>query len=134
MIVKSLIAALPADGPPPAAVEVERLRIGAPAARGGRGEAVVLDGAWVLLPLDPSTLTRHTDGNTPAAYAHRFEKVGNHSLVEYEGADVEPRPAAGLVRVFHFPLPRPTAGGREIAGHEVALALVPRGTRASATS
>jgi len=129
LLVKSLQLVLPASEPAPVAVEVERFSAAAPASRGGRGEPVVLDGRVLLVPLDPSTLTRHTDGNTPAAYAHRFEKVGNHSFIDFEGADVEPAPRAGLVRCLHFPLPVTDPDGRmRVESHEVALAAVPAGT------
>ncbi|MFZ9201987.1 MAG: hypothetical protein ACO23N_06130 [Opitutales bacterium] len=86
------------------AIETERFRLKSSATRGGRGEPVVIDGRWILLPYSPTTLTRHTDGNTPAAYSHRFEKVGNHSFVDFEGADVG-KPEAGLVRAINFTLP-----------------------------
>ncbi len=85
-----------------AGLETERFRTKAKASRGGRGEPVVLDDAWILLPDDPTTLTRHTDGNQPAAYSHRFEKVGNHSFVDFEKADVETNPQPGLVRCLSF--------------------------------
>ena len=84
-------------------VETERFRTKAKGSRGGRGEPVVLDDAWIVLPHDPATLTRHTDGNQPAAYARRFEKVGNHSFVDFERADIETRPQPGLVRCLSFP-------------------------------
>ena len=131
MLIRSLVLTLPADGPAPVAVEVERFSTAAPAARGGRGEPVVLDGRFLLVPLDPSTLTRHTDGNTPAAYAHRFEKVGNHSFIDFEGADVEPAPRPGLVRCLHFPLPATAPDGRlRIESHRVALMAIPAGVSA----
>jgi hypothetical protein len=88
------------------AVETEHFRVKSPAERGGRGEPVVIDGRWILLPYNPTTLTRHTDGNTPAAYSHRFEKVGNHSFVDFEGADVG-KPEAGLVRAINFTVASP---------------------------
>ena len=84
-------------------VEVERFRTKAKGGRGGRGEPVVLDDAWILMPVDPTTLTRHTDGNQPAAYSHRFEKVGNHSFVDFEQAELETKPQPGLVRALCFP-------------------------------
>jgi hypothetical protein len=90
-----------------AAIEVERFRTQGKAYRGGRGEPVILDDAWVVLPLEPTVLTRHTDGNQPAAYSHRFEKVGNHSFVDFEQADLEPKPQRGLVRALCFPAPNP---------------------------
>jgi hypothetical protein len=86
------------------AIETEHFRVKSTAARGGRGEPVVVDGRWILLPLSPTTLTRHSDGNTPTAYSHRFEKVGNHSFVDFEGADIG-KPEAGLVRAINFSLP-----------------------------
>jgi len=129
MLVKSLHVSVPAGEPPPAAIEVERLVITAPAKRGGRGEPVVLDGRFLLIPLDPSTLTRHTDGNTPPAYTHRFEKVGNHSFVDFEQADLDPAAPPGLVRCVHFPLATPAAdSGRLVESHAVALAAVPAGS------
>lgn len=126
LLVRSLVLTLPAAEPAPSAVEVERFSTKASAARGGRGEPVVLDGRFLLVPLDPSTLTRHTDGNTPAAYAHRFEKVGNHSFIDFEAADVDPAPRPGLVRCLHFPLPAAGPDGRmRIESHAVALAAIP---------
>ncbi|MEY4272937.1 MAG: hypothetical protein RL250_1803, partial [Verrucomicrobiota bacterium] len=84
-------------------VETERFRTKAKVGRGGRGEPVVLDDAWILMPVEPTTLTRHTDGNQPAAYSHRFEKVGNHSFVDFEQAELETKPQPGLVRALCFP-------------------------------
>ena len=91
-----------------ATVEIERFRTKSQATRGGRGEPIVLDDTWILLPESPTTLTRHTDGNQPQAYGHRFEKVGNHSFVDFENKDVEPKPVPGLVRCFFFGLRTPT--------------------------
>lgn len=110
-------------------LEVERFRTSARAQRGGRGEPVVLNDAWILLPQNPTMLTRHSDGNAPAAYAHRFEKVGNHSFVDFEGGDLEPAPQAGLVRCFHFPPQAVTdgAGAFSVASQEVHLLLTPAG-------
>ena len=128
LLVRSLVLALPAGEPAPVAVEVERFSTAAPAARGGRGEPVVVDGRFLLVPPDPSTLTRHTDGNTPAAYARRFEKVGNHSFVDFERADLDPDPRPGLVRCLHFPLAAAGPDGvMRIESHEVALVAVPAG-------
>lgn len=128
LLVRSLMLTLPAGEPAPVAVEVERFSTATPAARGGRGEPVVLDNRFLLVPLDPATLTRHTDGNTPAAYARRFEKVGNHSFVDFEAADVDPAPRPGLVRCLHFPLPATGPDGRtRIESHEIALAAIPGG-------
>lgn len=100
------------DRPKVAALEPERLTVAVRAERGGRGEPVVLGGRWVLLPWDPTTLTRHTDGNQPAAYSRRFEKVGNHGFVDYEGADIDPSGRPGLVRAIEFAPPerRPDGG------------------------
>ncbi len=92
-----------------ATLETERFRTKAKASRGGRGEPVVLAEAWILFPENPTTLTRHTDGNQPLAYSHRFESVGNHSFVDFEKADVETRPQAGLVRCLSFDRVRPKA-------------------------
>ena len=109
-----------------AAVETERFRTKARASRGGRGEPVVLDDAWIVMPHAPTTLTRHTDGNQPTAYAHRYEKVGNHSFVDYEKADMETRPRPGLVRCLSFP---PTAVGEDPRTYTDAVAVfaVPAG-------
>ena len=87
-------------------VETDRFRVKQPATRGGRGEPVVIDGRWILLPYNPTTLTRHTDGNTPAAYSHRFEKVGNHSFVDFEGADIG-KAESGLIRAINFTVASP---------------------------
>lgn len=84
-------------------IETERFRTKAKATRGGRGEPVILDEAWIILPHNPTTLTRHTNGNLPEAYSHRFEKVGNHSFVDFERADIETKPQDGLVRCLYFP-------------------------------
>jgi hypothetical protein len=128
ILVRSLVLSLPAGEPAPVTVDVERFATAAPAARGGRGEPVVVDGRFLLVPLDPSTLTRHTDGNTPAAYARRFEKVGNHSFVDFERGDLDPDPRPGLVRCLHFPLAAAGPDGTmRIESHEVALAAVPAG-------
>ncbi len=92
-----------------AGLETERFRTKVKASRGGRGEPVVLDDTWIIFPENPTMLTRHTDGNLPEAYSHRFEKVGNHSFVDFEQADIETRPQAGLVRCLSFERVRPKA-------------------------
>ncbi len=107
-----------------AGIEAERFRTKAKASRGGRGEPVVIDDAWILLPHEPTTLTRHTDGNQPAAYAHRFEKVGNHSFVDYNQADVEPKPQEGLVRCLCFPV----VSGHTSFSAPIAVFAVPAGS------
>ena len=109
---------------PKICVETERFRTKAKASRGGRGEPVVLDDAWIVLPMAPTMLTRHTDGNQPAAYSHLFEKVGNHSFVDFEQADLEPKPQAGLVRCLSFPTVYFTG---EFATSHVAVFAVPAG-------
>jgi len=95
----------------PLHIEVERFTTTKQATRGGRGEPVVIGNSIVLLPENPTMLTRHTDGNQPTAYAHRFERVGNHSFIDYAGADQEAKPTPGLVRAFHFPIPQPATNG-----------------------
>jgi len=107
-----------------AGIEAERFRTKAKASRGGRGEPVVIDDAWIILPHEPTTLTRHTDGNQPAAYAHRFEKVGNHSFVDYNQADVEPKPQEGLVRCLCFPV----VSGHTSFSAPIAVFAVPAGS------
>ena len=107
-----------------AGIEAERFRTKAKASRGGRGEPVVIDDAWIILPHEPTTLTRHTDGNQPAAYAHRFEKVGNHSFVDYNQADVEPKPKEGLVRCLCFPV----VSGHTSFSAPIAVFAVPAGS------
>jgi hypothetical protein len=97
--------------PKVASLEPERFRVRVQAERGGRGEPVVLEGRWVLLPWHPTTLTRHTDGNEPAAYSRRFEKVGNHSFVDFEKADVDPVRRPGLVRAIEFAPAEPQPDG-----------------------
>ena len=95
----------------PLHIEVERFTTTKQATRGGRGEPVVIGNSIVLLPENPTMLTRHTDGNQPTAYAHRFERVGNHSYIDYAGADQEAKPTPGLVRAFHFPIPQAATSG-----------------------
>ena len=107
-----------------AGIEAERFRTKAKASRGGRGEPVVIDDAWIILPHEPTTLTRHTDGNQPAAYAHRFEKVGNHSFVDYNQADVELKPQEGLVRCLCFPV----VSGHTSFSAPIAVFAVPAGS------
>ena len=107
-----------------AGIEAERFRTKAKASRGGRGEPVVIDDAWIILPHEPTTLTRHTDGNQPAAYAHRFEKAGNHSFVDYNQADVEPKPQEGLVRCLCFPV----VSGHTSFSAPIAVFAVPAGS------
>jgi hypothetical protein len=104
--------------PKVALLEPERFRVRVPAERGGRGEPVVLDGRWVLLPWHPTTLTRHTDGNEPSAYSRRFEKVGNHSFVGFEKADIDPISRPGLVRAIEFaPAERQADGAWVVRAH-----------------
>lgn len=104
--------------PKVASLEPERFRVRVPAERGGRGEPVVLEGRWVLLPWHPTTLTRHTDGNEPAAYSRRFEKVGNHSFVDFEKADIDPVRRPGLVRAIEFaPAERQADGSWIVRAH-----------------
>ncbi|MFN7829720.1 MAG: hypothetical protein ACK5NX_00810, partial [Armatimonadota bacterium] len=109
-IQKSLHLELPTSTTP-LHIEVERFTTTKQVTRGGRGEPVVIGNSIVLLPENPTMLTRHTDGNQPAAYAHRFERVGNHSLIDYAGADQDAKPTPGLVRAFHFPIPQPDTNG-----------------------
>lgn len=110
--------------PKVASLEPERLRVRVRAERGGRGEPVVLDGRWILLPWHPTTLTRHTDGNEPAAYSRRFEKVGNHSFVDFEKADLEPERQPGLVRAIEFaPATRLPDGKWAVSAHGCQLLL-----------
>lgn len=105
-IQKSIYFELPTSTTP-LHVEVERFTTSTQAARGGRGEPIVIGNSIVLLPENPTMLTRHTDGNQPAAYSHRFERVGNHSYVDYADADHEPKPTPGLTRALHFPITQP---------------------------
>ena len=107
-------------------VETERFRTKAKVGRGGRGEPVVFDDAWILMPVEPTTLTRHTDGNQPAAYSHRFEKVGNHSFVDFEQAELETKPQPGLVRALCFP-PAFTSFPPNTRSSFVGVFAVPRG-------
>jgi len=117
--------------PKVAALEPERLTVRVRAERGGRGEPVVLDGRWVLLPWHPTTLTRHTDGNEPAAYGRRFEKVGNHSFVDFEKADVDPVRRPGLVRAIEFaPAERQPDGAWIVRAHGFRLLLCEPGETA----
>ncbi len=110
--------------PKVASLEPERFRVRVPADRGGRGEPVVLDGRWVLLPWHPTTLTRHTDGNEPAAYSRRFEKVGNHSFVDFEKADIDPVRRPGLVRAIEFaPAERQPDGAWVVRAHGFQILL-----------
>ena len=126
---KSLHITFPPDAPDPELVEIERLRTTARATRGGRGEPVVLADHVVLLPENPSQQTRHTDGNSPRPYSHRYERVGNHSVVELEGGDREPSPEPGLLRCLHFPQLEHTPGQpSRIQSQSVLLMAVGRAT------
>jgi hypothetical protein len=109
-----------------ASLEVERFTSKANEERGGRGEAVVLNQQWIWLPENPTMLTRHTDGNQPSAYSHHFEKVGNHSYVNFENGDLETHPTSGLVRCFHFPPIAQSVGSQWIINSQkVDLLLTP---------
>lgn len=110
--------------PKVASLEPERFRVRVGAERGGRGEPVVIDSRWVLLPWHPTTLTRHTDGNEPSAYSRRFERVGNHSLVEFDKADIDPVRHPGLVRAIEFaPAERQADGTWIVRAHGCQLLL-----------
>lgn len=110
--------------PKVASLEPERVTVRVRAERGGRGEPVVLDGRWVLLPWHPTTLTRHTDGNEPAAYSRRFEKVGNHSFVDFAQADIDPVRRPGLVRAIEFaPAERQADGTWIVRAHGFQILL-----------
>lgn len=84
-------------------LEVERFSTTQSAARGGRGEPVFVGDRWFFGLEHPAGHSRHTDGNTPKADAHRYELVGNYSFVDLEGRDRDEQARAGLVRLFHFP-------------------------------
>ena len=116
-------------------VEVERFTTSNKAFRGGRGEPIVIENDIVLLPENPTMLTRHTDGNQPAAYVHRFERVGNHSYIDYAGADLESTPTPGLTRAFHFPIPKPSSDGTGfvIQSQTITLIAVSKGASAEQT-
>lgn len=127
---KSLLLTFPAATTHPQSVEVERFTTATVCTRGGRGEPVVIANRWILLPQNPTMLTRHTDGNQPTAYGHHFEKVGNHSFVNYEGADIDSQPMQGRVRCFHFPL-LPSgqgAGSLHLISQAIDLLLTPVGS------
>ncbi len=109
-IQKSIHLTLP-TATTPLHIEVERFTTTIATSRGGRGEPVVIGNSIVLLPENPTMLTRHNNGNQPAAYARRFERVGNHSYIDYAGADQEAKPTPGLVRAFHFPIPQAATNG-----------------------
>ncbi len=109
-----------------ASLEVERFSTTAPENRGGRGEPIVLNQSWIFAPENPTMLTRHTDGNQPAAYSHHFEKVGNHSFVDFQGGDLDPHPTPGLVRCFHFPAQAQTINNAwHLESQRVDLLLTP---------
>lgn len=84
-------------------LEVERFTTPAKATGGGRGEPVFLNNKWFTGLEYPAGYSRHTDGNTPAAYGRHYDAVGNYSFIDLEGRDVEPHGKAGLVRLMHFP-------------------------------
>jgi len=84
-------------------LEVERFVTSSPASRGGRGEPVFLGKAWFVGVEYPAFYSRHTDGNTPAAYSGPYDRLGNYSFIDLEGRDVAKRPRPGLVRLMHFP-------------------------------
>jgi hypothetical protein len=92
-------------------LEVERYSVKQDASRGGRGEPVWIDGGWFCGLEYPAGHSRHTDGNTPLADSHHFEKVGNHSVILLDGKDIDGAPRKGLVRLFHFPSPVQSADG-----------------------
>ena len=92
-------------------LEVERFSVGKNAGRGGRGEPVIIDGGWFCGLEYPAGHSRHSDGNTPVADSHHFEKVGNHSAILLDGKDIDKAPRNGLVRLFHFPSPVQAADG-----------------------
>lgn len=84
-------------------LEVERFTTERPATRGGRGEPVLIDGNWFFGIEYPASYTRHTDGNTPAAWSGPYDRLGNYSFIDLANRDVERQPRAGLVRLMHFP-------------------------------
>ncbi len=84
-------------------LEVERFSFQEKAERGGRGEPVFVDSKWFFGLEYPAGHARHSDGNTPAADSHHFEKVGNYSFVDLAGHDHDTNALPGLLRLFHFP-------------------------------
>ncbi len=84
-------------------LEVERFSLKEKAKRGGRGEPVFVDGKWFFGLEYPAGHSRHTDGNTPLADSHHYEKVGNYSFVDLDGHDRDDKARPGLLRLFHFP-------------------------------
>ncbi len=105
-------------------LEVERLTTAGKASRGGRGEPVFVDGRWFFGLEYPAGHSRHTDGNQPLPDTHRYEKVGNYSLVDLEGRDREAKPREGLLRVFHFPGYAKPEGGKYYVRSKVAVSGV----------
>ncbi|WP_367873693.1 hypothetical protein [Luteolibacter sp. Populi] len=103
-------------------LEVERFTTPEKAARGGRGEPVFVGGRWFFGLEYPAGHSRHSDGNQPAPDAHRYEKVGNYSLVGLDDHDRETKPRAGLLRVFHFPGFTKEEGGRHLIRSKTAVA------------
>lgn len=93
-------------------LEVERLSVSGKAERGGRGEPVFVEGHWFFGLEYPAGHSRHSDGNQPEPDAHRYEKVGNYSLVGLDGRDREAKPREGLLRIFHFPGYAKQEGGK----------------------
>ncbi len=83
-------------------LDVERFSVAEKAGRGGRGEPVFVKN-WFFGLEYPAGHSRHTDGNTPVADAHHFEKVGNYSDVNLNGHDRDANARPGLLRLFHFP-------------------------------
>lgn len=92
-------------------LEVERFSVTEKSSRGGRGEPVWIAGGWFCGLEYPAGHSRHTDGNTPVADTHHFEKVGNHSVILLDDKDIDRSPRTGLVRLFHFPSPARSSEG-----------------------
>lgn len=84
-------------------LEVERFTTASSATGGGRGEPVFLDDRWFTGLEYPAGYSRHTNGNTPAAYSRYYEMVGNYSYIDLEGRDIEQNAQPGMVRLMHFP-------------------------------
>lgn len=105
-------------------LEVERFSTTLHATFGGRGQPVFLGDRWFVGLEHPAGHSRHTDGNSPTADSACFELVGNYSFVDLEGADIDPSPREGLVRLFHFPIAR---AGIPIQSQTAILGCIPPG-------
>jgi len=84
-------------------LEVERLIIGLKQTGGGRGEPVFIDNQLFFGLEYPGGYLRHTDGNSPKSYGRHYDKVGNYSMIDLEGRDIDVNAPKNMLRLMHFP-------------------------------